>query len=321
MTEFSLINRFCRDIGASHPQTSLSVGDDAALVQIPATKELAISVDTMVESVHFLPHIDPATLAKKLLAVNLSDMAAMGAEAKWATLALTLPSVDEAWLANFSNALDDMAKSYGVQLIGGDTTQGPLTLSLQIMGLVDKGRALRRGGCALGDDVYVSGCVGDAALALASILGQESLADGEFEQIESAFHCPIPQCTLGRSLIGLAASCIDLSDGLLGDLQHIASTSDVSISINLENLPLSDTYRRYLKAGGKLDYAICGGEDYQLAFTANQNNRQQIEQLTSQLGIQVTRIGVAQQRGEIGVITKMNGKPYPVKATGYQHFN
>lgn len=320
MTEFSLIDRFCRDIGASHPETSIAVGDDAAVVAIPVGKELAVSVDTMVESVHFFPNTDPSKLARKLLAVNLSDMAAMGAEPKWATLALTMPSVDEQWLASFSSALDEMAKSYNVQLIGGDTTQGALSLSLQIMGLVDTGKALTRNGAVQGEDVYVSGCLGDAALALASLEGQVSLSENDFKLVESAFNCPIPQCTLGQNLVGLASSCIDVSDGLLGDLSHIADASEVSILIELETLPLSETYSSFLCSGGKLEYAICGGEDYQLAFTASVDNRQSIEALAVDLQTKITRIGVVQNRTKDALITKMNDAAYQVQTFGYQHF-
>ena len=252
MAEFSLIERFCKGIGANHASTTLSVGDDAAVISIPPSMELAISVDTMVAGVHFYEDAAPEYIAHKLLAVNLSDMAAMGAEPKWATMTLTTPEINDQWLEAFSNSLNSLASQYGVQLIGGDTTQGQLNLSIQIMGLLPQSKALTRSSAQIGDDVYVSNTIGDAALALRCIEGQKSgVPDQSLEGLLSSplrkfLEQPEPQIVLGLNLLGLANSCIDISDGLVADLSHIAEQSNVSIELNVDLLPLSPHYNKYL---------------------------------------------------------------------------
>lgn len=323
MAEFSLIERFCQNIGASHSSTTIGIGDDAAVLHVPADRELVVSVDTLVEGVHFFSELTPERLAYKLAAVNLSDMAAMGAEPKWATLALTLPRIDTAWLGAFSQALDRICRRFDVQLVGGDTTQGFLTLSMQIMGLVERGTALTRAGARLGESVYVSGVMGDAALALASIQGRAAISDGGLELIRPALDRPIPQIELGRSLSGLASACIDVSDGLVADLGHIASMSQVSINIELEKLPLSQTYRNYLQDKGSWDYALSGGDDYQLAFTVAADKQKAVQQLANKLEIPLTKIGITTTRAKQPVSLTHNGKPYQIRhgGGGYQHFS
>ena len=321
MQEFSLIERFCQNIGWRHSSTKIGVGDDAAVLQIPADMALAVSVDTMVEGVHFYPQANPAHLAHKLLAVNLSDMAAMGAQPKWATLALTLPTKDEVWLAAFSDALDKISKQYKVELIGGDTSQGPLVLSMQIMGLLPRGKVLTRGNARVGDDVYVSGTMGDAALALAGIQHRTKLSGLNLDQLRQALDRPTPQVELGTGLLNIANSCIDTSDGLVADLSHIATQSGVSIMLELERMPLSTGYKQYLKLGGDLEYAVSGGEDYQLAFTVFEDRRGEVIELARQLGIRLTKIGSVAHENEQPVMLQLNQKPYSLENNaGYQHF-
>lgn len=299
----------------------IGVGDDAAVVNVPSGMQLAVSVDTMVEGVHFFPSVAPADLAYKLLAVNLSDMAAMGAEPKWATLALTLPHEDAAWLAAFSNALDAAAESAGVQLIGGDTTKGPLCLSLTIMGLVPKGKAISRAGAEFGDDVWLSNTVGDAALALKVILGQIELPESALSNIAPALHRPTGQVALGLALRGVASAALDISDGLLADLAHVASLSQVCIEIHQERVPLSDTYRAYLQSGGSYESALAGGDDYQLAFTAPSKQREAILAISDVVSVPLTRIGSVVEKTAIPVRLLANGKPVKLNSDlGFQHF-
>ena len=317
MAEFSLIDRFCKNIGAAHPETKLSVGDDAAVVAIPEGMELAISVDTMVAGVHFFPDAPPKSIAHKLLAVNLSDMAAMGAEPKWVTMTLTVPTVDQAWLTDFSTSLNELAKGYGVQLIGGDTTQGELNLSIQIMGLLPKSKAITRSGAKQGDDLYLSNNIGDAALALKLMSDEKSVN----KQLVDALEKPTPQVDLGLKLLNVAHSCIDISDGLVADCSHIARQSQVTFEIDIAKIPLSDDYLAYINGGGSVDLALTGGDDYQLAFTAPQSQRQTINDISSSLGIKLSRIGRAVEKGKDLVSLFDSGKPYQLKSdSGYQHF-
>ena len=325
MAEFSLIERYCQDIGMSHSLTQIGVGDDAAVVRIPRGKELVVSVDTMVEAVHFFSNTDPKLIAHKLVAVNVSDMAAMGAQPKWATLALTIPAIDEQWLSAFSSSLNSIAKAYQVQLIGGDTTQGPLTLSMQIMGLVDEGKALTRSKSNCGDDVYVSGTIGNAGLALAALDGRVGLEDEVLAELRLSLDTPTPQVSLGLSLSGLASACIDVSDGLLADLGHIATCSNVAIQLDIDKIPLSKQFLEIYPGSKGLDLALTGGDDYQLAFTANQIHRDKLSQIGKQLGISISRIGSvieAQQENEARLDLLYHGQHYELKSdAGFQHFS
>lgn len=320
MAEFSIIDRYCQGLGVSHRETQLGVGDDAAVIRVPDTMELAISVDTMVEGVHFFADTDPADLAHKLLAVNLSDMAAMGACAKWATLTLTMPSYDDAWLKAFSNSINSMAQAFSVQVIGGDTTQGPLNLSIQIMGLLPRGKGLRRSGAKPGDDVYVSNTLGDAALALRLLAGDVEFNLPTHKRLFEALHRPTPQCDLGQGLLGLANSCIDISDGLVSDLRHIARQSNVSIELNVARLPLSDDYCQMLSSI-EYDLALTGGDDYQLAFTAAPGMRAKLEALSVSLEVPISVIGRVNEKTDQAINLTVNDKPYVLhNNAGYQHF-
>lgn len=316
MSEFSLIKQYCQNIGAAHPQTRLGVGDDAALIDVPAEMELAVSVDTMVAGVHFFPDADPGLLAHKLLAVNVSDMVAMGAEPKWATLALSLPNTDEAWLSAYSKGLNRAATHFGLELIGGDTTSGALVMSLQIMGLVPKGEALRRSGAQLDDDLYVSGCLGDAALALSCMTADSELPVAQ--SLLNALHQPQPNIALGVALRGVATAAIDVSDGLVADVGHIAQASGVSIVIEPPALPLSEAF---VAQSGEIDLALYGGDDYQLAFTANSAQREAVQTIARKIGIKLSRIGRVQHAMNNAVMLELQGELLPPKAhAGFDHF-
>jgi len=325
LSEFSIIERYCQGLGATHPETQLSVGDDAAVVQIPAEHELAISVDTLVAGVHFPIETSAVHIAHKLLAVNLSDMAAMGAQAKWATIGLTMPSHDTEWLASFSSTINNLATQYDVELIGGDTTQGPLCLTLQIMGLLPKGQKLTRAGAQTGDDIYLTHIVGDAALGLQTILDNTFAYDLDKTPLLAALNTPIPRTQLGEALLPIAHSCIDVSDGLLADLQHIAVGSGVDMSIRVEDIPLSKQYQRYIEQGGNYDFALTGGDDYELLFTAPASQRTAIAELSKQSDTQITCIGEVGQtvsdNHQPCIHTCLNQQPYQAKQSGFEHFS
>jgi thiamine-monophosphate kinase len=252
-------------------------------------------------------------------------MAAMGAQPKWATLALTIPAIDDKWLSAFSNSLNSIAKAYELQLIGGDTTQGPLTLSMQIMGLVSQGAALTRSKSSARDDVYVSGSIGDAGLALAALEGRVELADTVLAELKRSLDTPTPQVALGLCLSGLASACIDVSDGLLADLGHIATSSKVGIQLDVDKIPLSKPFLEIHPGSEGVDLALTGGDDYQLAFTANPIFRDKLSQISTQLGIRISRIGSvinAQEPNEARLDLLYHGEPYVLKRdTGFQHFS
>ncbi|MBL4671531.1 MAG: thiamine-phosphate kinase [Arenicella sp.] len=320
MAEFSIIEEFCHGIGPDHADTKLGVGDDAAIIAVPAGMELAISADSMVSGIHFFADVSPAKLAQKILAVNLSDMAAMGAEPKWATLVLTIPEFDADWLKAFSDSLKVIATRFNLQIIGGDTTQGPLNLSITIMGLLSQGQALCRSGAMLDDDVYVSQYVGDAALGLAVLSGEVCLTDEYSDAVVSALETPEPRVTLGQSLLGVASACLDISDGLVGDLGHICQQSRVSIDIDAGLIPLSDAYRWFIANGGTLDLALTGGDDYELAFTASPSQRSEIDCIAEQLGISLTRVGSVVAKRQEAVSVSLEGVKYQLP-TSFEHFS
>ena len=329
MAEFSLIDQFCRGVGPDHSATTLSIGDDAAIIAPEPNTELAISVDTMVAGVHFFDDVSPEHLAHKILAVNLSDMAAMGAEPKWATLALTLPAVDQQWLASFSKGLKNMAERFGVQLVGGDTTQGQLSLSLTIIGLLPKSKSLTRSGAKPHDNVYVTNTLGDAALGLLLLNKSLGLSDESASQLISALEKPEPRVDFGRAILDVASSCLDISDGLVGDLGHICQQSGVSIELDLEKIPRSSAYNEYLDVNGLkhnslsgLRYALSGGDDYELAFTAPANKEADLYRIAKHCGLSISNIGRVIERTEVAVQVLKNGIVCDLDSlNSFEHFS
>ncbi len=309
LSEFDLIQRFFTRPALHSSINRLTVGDDAAIMQIPEGQELVITVDTMVCGVHFFPDVDAESLGHKLLAVNLSDLAAMGAKPVAATLALTLPKVDADWLAGFAKGWWHLADQFGVDLIGGDTTAGPLTLSLQLMGLVKKETALKRSGARPGDGIYVTGTLGDAGLGL-KILQNQWLANKG--AVLDRFHQPWPRVKEGMSLIGIASACIDLSDGLASDLRHILEQSQVGARVDLDGLPVSEAVFDYMAKTGDAHLPLSAGEDYELCFTVPEQWRQKIP-------IPCTRIGVIES--EPGLRMCKNGITQALEVKGYEHFS
>ncbi len=314
--EFDLIARHFTRPAAN---AVLGVGDDCALVDVSNGMDLAVSVDTMVSGTHFFPDVDPETLGHKALAVNLSDMAAMGAMPYWAMLALTVPAVNHEWLAKFAKGFFDLAEEFGVSLIGGDTTKGHLAMTVTIMGEVPAGAALRRNGAKAGNDIWVSGNLGDAALAVAHRRGLLKLAEEDYMEAVMRLYEPMPRVALGQALRGLATSAIDISDGLLADLGHICQLSKVGATVEADRLPVSAIGARHIETPTGLTAVVAGGDDYELCFTAPENARDSIEDLTDMLGVPLTRIGEV-RKGKGVSLVGADGKPIKVDGGGFDHF-
>ena len=309
MNEFELINRYF-NWPLSDPSIELGVGDDAALFQIDSDCQLVTSTDTLSEGVHFFKDAHPGDIAYKSLAVNLSDIAAMGAQAKCFTLSLTLPKLDESWLQAFSDSLREASEFFNVSLIGGDTTKGPLNITITIMGTVKKSKAIKRSGAKNGDDIYVSGDLGRAALCLKKINEGSQPSTTELNKLNK----PVPRLSLGSALKNIASSCIDISDGLEQDLSHILSASKVGAIIDSNNLPLSDTVKEYIKSTQDWGLPLCGGDDYELCFTSDKSNQSEIKKLSENLKVRITKIGV------INNSLNLNIKGYDGLSKSFKHF-
>lgn len=314
--EFDIIARyFTRP--TSH--TLLGIGDDAALIQAtPGCELVVVSTDMLVSGVHFFAHADPDKLGHKTLAVNLSDMAAMGAEPRWATLAVALPALDESWINHFSRGFFRLALEHAVDLIGGDTTRGPLCLALQIIGEVPSGMALRRDGAQANDDVWISGKLGEAALGLAHLQGKIELDGRSAEICLRRLHTPQPRVALGRALRGVASAAIDISDGLLADLEHIATRSGVGAEVEIDLLPRPDVMSGI--AENELRQAVlAGGDDYELCFCAPAARQQTIAAIAQQLQLPLTKIGRIVGGGGVRAIDG-NGREFQASVRGFDHF-
>jgi thiamine-monophosphate kinase len=309
IAEFDLIRRYFAVQAPRHPFNQLGIGDDCALLNVPADYQLAVTTDTMVENVHFFADADPESLGHKLLAVNLSDLAAMGAEPFAVTLALTLPKVDEDWLQAFSTGFLDLARQYKVDLIGGDTTSGPLTLTVQAMGVVPQGGALLRSGARIGDQIYVTGSLGNAGLGLKI---KQGYVCNTPEQALNAFNRPEPCIAEGLALRGIASACIDISDGLAADLGHILERSKVGACLQWDSLPLSDELLDYVKQSGDWRMPLTAGDDYELCFTVPSG-------FVGQLPEGSRRVGVIE--AEKGLRLERAGRLETLEAKGYEHFS
>lgn len=316
-SEFELIARhFTRPTR----HTILGVGDDAALVQPRPGMQLVVTTDLLAAGTHFLADTDPANLGWKSLAVNLSDLAAMGAEPRWAVIAAALPEPDEAWIAAFARGLFEAAERFDVDVIGGDTTRGPLTLCPTVFGEVPAGGALTRGAGRPGDDVWISGQPGRAALGLAQLRQAARLAPDAAGECIAALERPLPRVALGLALRGLARAAIDMSDGLLADLGHILERSALGAELELERLPLAPL----VAAGGDrrlaLDCLLGGGDDYELIFTAAPTMRSDIEALSAKLDLPLHRIGCLVDGAPVTLVRDAEGRPVTPGRRGYEHF-
>lgn len=303
--EFDLIERFFKTAANSlrtnaDQAITLGIGDDCALIKPRADEEVSITSDMLVEGRHFFAGANPELLGRKALAVNLSDLAAMGARPIGFTLAIALPTVDSTWLEAFSKGLFAMAEEHSCPLIGGDTTAGPLTISITAFGALPKGEAIRRSGAKPGDDIWVSGTVGDARLALAALRHEITLSAEDLHQIERQMHNPTPRIELGMQLRNIASSALDVSDGLLGDLRHILKQSQVDAEIQLDKLPKSDTLQKQDVQIQK-QFSACGGDDYEICFTAPASQRDKIEAISKSIGLPLTIIGKIAPKNDLEV--------------------
>lgn len=286
MGEFDLIKRFF-----TRPSTQvLGIGDDCALLAPTAGMQWAISSDMLVEGRHFLSTVAPERLGHKALAVNLSDLAACGATPRAFTLALALPRIDEVFLEGFARGLFALADAHGIELVGGDTTAGPLNICITVFGELPPGQALLRSGARAGDDIYVSGSLGDARLALEVFRGTLSLPGDGFDHVRRAMELPQPRVALGQSLRGLASSAVDVSDGMLGDLGHVLQRSGVGATVQVDSLPRS-AWLQTLPVALQRQFGLAGGDDYELVFTAPASARAAIQAAAVSCGVAATHIG------------------------------
>lgn len=327
MSEFNLIAQY---FTKPTQHTDLSVGDDAALIQLSADMQLAISADMLVAGTHFFHDVDAYHVGWKSLAVNISDMAAMGANPKWATLAIALPEVNHDWLTGFSKGFFDCANAFNVDLIGGDTTRGPLTISVQIMGEVPKNKALTRSGAQVDDDIWVSDTLGLAALALAYLQKKTTIPADEVTAHLNALHLPQPRVALGLALRNIATSCIDVSDGLLSEINHILLESQkkqslesqdkaLGANIYLDAIPTSATIQKSKNEAAFQHYLLAAGDDYALCFTANAADKRQILALKETLGLSISCIGKITTQQGIQVLDAA-GRHINIDQQGYNHF-
>lgn len=317
--EFDVISRYFNRQSSSRKDVRLGIGDDCALV-IPSQKQyLAISTDTLVSGIHFFPDIDPADLGYKALAVNLSDLAAMGADPAWVSLALTLPKVDELWLEAFSQSFYQLLDYYGMQLIGGDTTKGPLSLTLTINGLVPIDKELTRGGAKTGNWIYVTGWLGDSAAGLAILENNLTVENQEMRDYLVKRHLrPQPRILMGQGIRQVATAAIDISDGLISDLGHILKASDCGAKIYLDRLVFSEALSANSSREQAITWALTGGEDYELCFTVPEDNRKALDTALSGLGIPYTCVGQITANGGLQLFD--GDKPVTFDKKGFDHF-
>lgn len=311
-SEFALIDRYFR---RPTRHTVLGVGDDGAIVRPSAGTELVISTDMLVSGTHFMPDANPEDLGWKTLAVNVSDMAAMGAMPRWALLAAALPAATESWIEKFARGFFACADEFGIDVIGGDTTKGPRNFCVTILGEVPEGKALLRSGARTGDEIWISGRPGRAAMGLAHLQGRQVLTGAKLDECLTSLHRPRPRVALGLALQGIATAAIDVSDGLLADLGHILDESKVAATLCIPDLP---------PPGIERDCILSGGDDYELIFTAPAANQCEVTSLSTRLGLTLTRIGniEASAPGVPPRLTLLDaeGSPVEIGHRGYDHF-
>ena len=318
-SEFDLIGKYFSRLGAERSDVRLGVGDDGAILSPPSARDLVVVTDSLVEDVHFPKGSPAASVGHRAFAVNLSDLAAMGAEPAWGLLALTLPEADEAWLEDFARAAGDLCRRHGVALVGGDTTRGPLAMTVTLVGVVPVGVALERRGGQPGDAIFVTGSPGDSAAGLALEQGRLHVSDPMSARIlRDRFLFPTPRCDVGLALRGLASACIDVSDGLGGDLEKLCHASGCGAEIEAASLPVSESLVGAVGREVAREYALTGGEDFELLFTVPQARLAAMNNAIA-LGLgPVTRIGTLVSGKGVRVFTR--GGVMQFSGAGYDHF-
>ena len=317
MDEFAIIQEYFARQPVQREDVVIGIGDDAAVTVPRSGKDLVCTTDMLVQGVHFPESTDPHAVGFKALAVNLSDLAAMGAQPAWLTLSLSLPDADPKWIEAFSTGFHELAEAHQCQLIGGDVVRGPMTVCVQAMGYVESGRAVCRSGANVGDDIYVSGYLGDACLGLKALNGELLLADAEKNYVVDRLQYPSPRVVLGQSISDIAHAAIDLSDGLYKDLGHIALASQVAAQIDLDLLPISETYSKHKSEVG-WEPALCGGDDYELCIITAAGMEDRVDAIGRQHKVPIKKIGTISS-GE-GLKVTRNGIEFVPKQTGHDHF-
>ncbi len=317
-SEFQIIERYFNKQQCKSSSIIKGIGDDAAVIDVSNQSTLVISVDTLLSGVHFPISTTAYDVGYKSLAVNLSDLAAMGATPAWFTLALTLPESNSSWVNEFSQGLFDLAQQYDIDLVGGDTTKGHLSITLQIAGYTDKNNVMYRHSALVDDDIYVSGFLGDAGAGLVAIKNKLNLSDTNIDYLIKRLNRPSPRVELGQLLAPFANACIDISDGLLADLTHITKLSGCGATINIEQLPVSIELKNSGLRENYYQMALGSGDDYELCFTAAKKYRSAIDIISKQLEIPITKIGVI-DKDKI-VKCYFDNKPFNYQNSGYEHF-
>lgn len=310
MNEFDIIRHYFQRDVSTHKGVRTGIGDDAAVVSVPNGQELVLTMDTLIEGVHFPATTAAADIGWKALAVNLSDLAAMGAEPRWVTLSLTLPEADSDWLEKFSNGFFELAGQYSIALIGGDLTRGQLSITVQAHGVLPAGQALTRGGARTGDRIFVSGCLGDAGFALTMNNSQQT------DYFCQRLNRPMPRLALGQALRGLASSAIDISDGLAGDLRHILDAGDCGARVDTGKLPVSAALAAAVDGESARRLAATAGDDYELCFTVAPHDVVLVDQLSQELAIPLTAIGTIVAGNALDWNSSDQASPY----SAFQHF-
>ncbi|GAC15902.1 thiamine-phosphate kinase [Aliiglaciecola lipolytica] len=320
MKEFDIIERFFKQERESRKDVLQGIGDDCAITRVPEGLNLAITTDTLISGVHFPVDTPPEAIAHKALAVNLSDLAAMGAEPAWFSLSLSLPEVDENWLEAFSQSLFEVSEYYSIQLIGGDTVQGPLAITITAQGFVPNEKALVRSGAKPGDLVYVTGTLGDAGAGLDIKLGKLTSSEHGANFLLNRLNYPAPRLLAGTALRRTASACIDISDGLIQDLQHILNASECGAKIQVKNLPLSVALKETVDLEQAYQYALSSGDDYELLFTVNEEQKGILETSLANANMKATCIGQL-----TGVKRKLelvfDDEPYQQQGACFEHFS
>ncbi|RDV29450.1 thiamine-phosphate kinase [Alteromonas aestuariivivens] len=319
MKEFDLIGRYFANGGYQRKDVLVGIGDDCAITTLAENQQLAITTDTLVAGVHFLRDAPARSVAHKAVAVNLSDLAAMGAEPAWISLSLSMPQMDEVWLAEFAEGLHELTQYYSVQLIGGDTVTGPLAMTITAQGFIPPGSELKRSAARPGDWIYVTGTLGDAGAGLAILKGEVEAQSPERDILVNRHLYPTPRVAAGTALRRTANACIDISDGMLADLGHILKASGCGATVHVDRLPISRALYQHAGAKQAYELALTSGDDYELLFTVSEEQRGNLETSLASTNVKATCIGqVTGQTGKVDL--KLYDEPYqPPEKTGYQH--
>ena len=319
MKEFDLISRYFANGGYQRKDVKVGIGDDCAVTVVAENQHLAVTTDTLVGGVHFLEDAPAKSVAYKAVAVNLSDLAAMGAEPAWVSLSLSLPAIQEDWLKDFADGLYELTRYYSVQLIGGDTVKGPLAMTITAQGFVPPDNALKRSGARPGDWIYVTGTLGDAAAGLDILQNKREAVKDNSDFLVQRHLYPTPRVAAGTALRRIASACIDVSDGLLADLSHILKASGCGGCVHVDRLPLSPALYDNVETKQAYEYALTGGDDYELIFTVSEEQRGNLETSLASTNVKATCIGQLTGQAE-NLELKLHSKPYPSPLKrGYEH--